>query len=148
MPPLHCPRERDAPAGFLAPTARLRCDPRKPHDFATYFWEPSEASFACQNAMSLGSPAEGKMWWGGKDKKGRGICICFGRSSYLGHGKEGFSEPYGQVTSADSTSYSCAEPKRHTGSESVSVHMLQKPSSELSDSRRLSGEQSGRSRLS
>lgn len=84
------PQRRDVPAGFLAPTAWLRYNPQKPHDFAAYFWEPSEASFACQNTMPLGSPAEGKMWPGNGDKEGRDICICLGCDSYLGNGKEGF----------------------------------------------------------
>lgn len=98
--------------------------------------------------MPLGSPADTAMWWGGGNQEGSEICICLGYDNYLGDITEWFSEPCGQVTSADSTSDSCPELKCHARSDSVSLHMRQKPSSELSDSRRLSGEQSGRSRLS
>lgn len=98
--------------------------------------------------MPLGSPAEGTLWWGDGNQEGSEICISLGHDNYLGDIIEWFSEPCGQVTSADSTSDSCPEPKCHAKSDSMSLHMLQKPSSELSDSRKLSGEQSGRSRLS
>lgn len=112
------------------------------------FGKPSEAPFDCQNTLPLGSPVTGKMGWGGEDREGRGIHVCLDAKSCLGKGKVGFSEPFGQVTSADNTADSCPEPIRRAGSDFVSAHTPQKPSSELSDSRRLSGEQNGRSRLS
>lgn len=88
------------------------------------------------------------MGWGGGDKEGSGVRICLDVNSCLGKGKVRFSESFGQVTSADNTTDPCPAPIRCAGSDFVSAHTLQKPSSELSDSRRLSGEQNGRSRLS
>lgn len=143
---LHRPQEWDALTGFLAPTALLICVLGSLMTLLPIFESPLRhplhAKTLCPWALLQKEQSGGEV---GIRREVRFASL--GHDNYLGDIIEWFSELCGQVTSADSTSDSCPELKCHTRSDSVSLHMLQKPSTELSDSRRLSGEQSGRSRL-